>query len=994
MKNLATLFKFALLTIVLMGATQASAYDFYTGGFYYSIGSNGVTVENKGSFNTYSGDVAIPEKVTYGGTTYNVVGIGYQAFKNCTGLTGVSIPKTVYLLLNESFSGCTKLTSIVLPSSITSIYNDAFVGCTALKSIYVMRKTPASCNTNNFSSSTYTSATLYVPEESLDAYKSTAPWSSFTTIKTTNYDFEKFGIYYKITDASAKTVKVTYRDEDCDNYSGTVNIPSSVTNDGTTYSVTAIGAFAFKGTNAGGHLTGVVIPNTVKTIEHDAFWLQKNMGNVTIPNSVTTIGDYAFCWCANMTSVTIPNSVTSLGRDAFAECFKLASVTIGTGITKIDESCFYDCEKLATVTIPDNVKTIVSHAFGNCITLNTVTLGSGVTSIGSAVFFSCSALKNVFCKALTPPAIEGNTFNTSHYSSVTLTVPYSSKSAYQSAYYWKDFSTINTSAYDFVIGGIYYRKLSSNTVEVTYKDENYNSYSGSITIPKTITVGGTTYKVTAIGQNAFRQCANLTSVRLNDNINTIGSFSFWNCTKMTNVYDMPAGLTKIDGYAFNFCSALKSFTIPDNVTTIGAAAFSACNSLETIVIPDKVTTIGNNAFQGCKALKNLTIGKGLTAISDQLFDGCSALTQVVIPDNVTKIQRLAFDNCTGLTEVLLGCGLKNLAESSFKNCSSLTNVTCVANTPPTMDNSNCFDQSTYSNATLTVPALALNTYKSADWWRFFNTIEAASFDFCVDGIYYKRLSSNTVEVTYRDLMTATYSGSITIPQSFKVNNVSYKVKAIGAYAFYICKDVTSVSLPNTIVEIKECAFNKCSGLTAITIPNSVTTLGLSVFSECTGLKNVDIPNSVTTIGDIAFNNCTGMKTLTLGSGVKTLGDKAFYGCNALTTVSCAATTPPTMKTSNCFGTTTYNNATLNVPRASVNAYKSADWWRKFNTIVGTNIGSNPYDVDGDGEVGINDVNALIDAILSGDKDSRYDVNSDGEVGLNDVNTLIDYILND
>ena len=135
MKNYTNFLRFALLAVLLTSGISMSAYDFYSGGFYYSISSSGVTVENKGSFNTYAGNVTIPEKVTYQGTTYNVVGIGYRAFKDCTGMTSVTIPKTVYLLLNESFAGCTSLTSIVLPSSITSIYNNAFVGCTGLKKI-------------------------------------------------------------------------------------------------------------------------------------------------------------------------------------------------------------------------------------------------------------------------------------------------------------------------------------------------------------------------------------------------------------------------------------------------------------------------------------------------------------------------------------------------------------------------------------------------------------------------------------------------------------------------------------------------------------------------------------------------------------------------------------------------------------------------------------------------------------------------------------------
>ena len=986
------LLKFILLALVLMSGIHVSAYDFYSGGIYYGIGSTGVTVENKGSFNTYSGNVTIPETVTYGGTTYNVVGIGYQAFKNCTGLTNVTIPKTVYMMLNEAFSGCTSLTTIILPSSLTSMYNNVFVGCTGLKSIYVRRTTPASANTNNFSASTYSSATLYVPEESYDAYKSTAPWSSFTNIKKTNYDFEKNGIYYKITDASAKTVKVTYRDTDYDNYSGSVSIPSSVSYDGTTYSVTAIGQQAFRGTNDGGHLTSVTIPNTVKTIENYAFWLQKNLGNVTIPSSVTSIGKYAFCWCSSMTRISIPNSVTSMGRDAFAQCKNATSLTIGTGITTIEQDCFYDCVKLTTVMIPNNVTSIVTMAFTNCSSMTSITIGSGVTSIGSQVFDGCSALSSVNCMAVTPPTITSNTFNSSHYSNVTLTVPYSSKSAYQSANYWKNFTNITAQSYDFKVDGLYYRKTSSNTVELTYKDTNYNSYSGGIIIPKTITVNGTTYSVTAVGDNAFRSCTNLSDVTLNVNIKTIGTNAFWNCTKLTNIFSMPSGLTSIGAYAFNLCSALKSITIPNNVTTIGAAAFSGCTTIQTIVIPNKVTSIGSNTFMGCTALNSLTIGTGLTEISYQMCDGCSALTKVVVPDNITIIKTFAFRNCTSLTEVTLGNGLTSLDTSPFKGCTALTKVTSLASTPPTMDNSGCFETSTYSSATLNVPGASLNAYKSADWWRMFSTINSLPFDFYVNGIYYKKTSSNTVEVTYKELMAESYSGSVSIPSSIKVKNVTYKVTAIGIYAFYLCKNLTSVTIPTSVTKIDGCAFEGCSGLTSVTIPNSVTYLGVDAFARCTGLKSIDIPNSVTKIDQLAFSNCTAMTSATIGSGVTNIQNKAFDGCTALTAVTCLATTPPTMQSSNVFGSSTYNTATLTVPQRSLNAYKSADWWRMFSSIVGGNFGGDPCDVNKDGEVNIADVNAVLDAILSGSTDLNFDVNGDHEVGISDANTVISAIL--
>ena len=172
----------------LTGALGASAYDLYTGGIYYSITEYAdadpvASVENNGSINTYSGVVTIPATVNYNGKTCAVTSISYQAFKGCTGLTEVNLPESIMYFSNEAFSGCTSLTSITIPASIYTIYNYVFTGCTALQSVTCLRPTAPSANTNNFSQSTYTSATLYVPAGSLSSYQSTAPWSSFTTIR-------------------------------------------------------------------------------------------------------------------------------------------------------------------------------------------------------------------------------------------------------------------------------------------------------------------------------------------------------------------------------------------------------------------------------------------------------------------------------------------------------------------------------------------------------------------------------------------------------------------------------------------------------------------------------------------------------------------------------------------------------------------------------------------------------------------------------------------
>ena len=231
-------------------------------------------------------------------------------------------------------------------------------------------------------------------------------------------------------------------------YSGVVNIPSQVTYQGETMSVTSIGEGAFEGCTG---LTSVSIPNSVASIGYGAFHgcsgltsIVVKSGNTCydsrdncnaiietatgtlifgcqttiIPNSVTSIGDYAFHGCTGLTSMTIPNSVTFIGEYAFSRCSGLTSITIGSNVRTIGKRAFYYCSGLTSVAIPNSMASIgdgafrhcsgltsvtISNsvasigygAFGNCTSLTSVTIGNSVTSIGKWAFFSCSGLTSV-----------------------------------------------------------------------------------------------------------------------------------------------------------------------------------------------------------------------------------------------------------------------------------------------------------------------------------------------------------------------------------------------------------------------------------------------------------------------------------------------------------------------------------------------------------------------------------------------------------------------
>ena len=310
-----------------------------------------------------------------------------------------------------------------------------------------------------------------------------------SNIVTYAHDFEVNGIYYKITNNETKEVAITYRssasDSHSNEYKDTVNIPSSVTYNGTTYSVTSIGSYAF---NDCIRLTNIEIPNSVKSIGSSAFENCSGLTSVTIGNSVTSIGIRAFMRCSGLTSVTIPNSVTSIGNYIFYQCNGLKSVSIGNYVTSIGDYAFYECSRLTSVNIPNSVTSIGSSAFYNCSGLTSVTIGNSVTSIGDKTFRGCSGLKSVTipnsvtsigddafynCSSLTsieipnsvksigfqafygcsgltsvssmnpiPPTCGSYVFYGVHTKTCKLYVPVGSKEVYSTADQWKDFMDI------------------------------------------------------------------------------------------------------------------------------------------------------------------------------------------------------------------------------------------------------------------------------------------------------------------------------------------------------------------------------------------------------------------------------------------------------------------------------------------------------------------------------------------------------------------------
>ena len=338
-------------------------------------------------------------------------------------------------------------------------------------------------------------------------------------------------------------------------------------------------------------------------------------------------------------------------------------------------------------------------------------------------------------------------------------------------------------AHDFEVDGIYYNILSEEdkTVEVTYRGSSYdsysNEYSGDATIPANVTYNSTSYSVTTIGDYAFCDCTNLTSIEIPNSVTTIGIRAFKDCSNLTSIV-IPNSVTTIGRWAFYNCSSLASITIGNSVTTTGYGAFENCSNLASImvdennpvydsrnncnaiietatntlvlgckntVIPNSVTTIGQGAFIGCSSLTNIEIPNSVTTIGEDAFNGCSSLTSITIPSNVTTIANRAFRRCSSLTSIEIpnsvttiggrafyGCSnaetlyisnsIEEIGSEAFYGCEKLFEI--YASSKKAIEcNENIFSTITYSNACLFVPSGRKFAYEKATPWNKFYIVE-------------------------------------------------------------------------------------------------------------------------------------------------------------------------------------------------------------------------------------------------------------------------------
>ena len=446
------------------------------------------------------------------------------------------------------------------------------------------------------------------------------------------------------------------------------------------------------------------------------------------------------------------------------------------------------------------------------------------------------------------------------------------------------------SAHDFEVDGIYYRITSSSspyTVEATYRGRYYyyysNEYTGSVTIPESVTYNSTTYSVTSIGEWAFYDCYGLTSVTIPNSVTSIGGSAFSGCSSLTSVsipnsvtsignsafhgtawYDnQPDGLVYVGKVAYKYKGTMPegtSIVLEEGTVGIAGSTFSGCSGLTSIIIPNSVTSIGAGVFSSCSGLETIVVNSGNTVYDSR--EGCNAIIETasntliagckntIIPNNVTSIGNSAFVSCSGLTSVTIPNSVTSIGEGAFYYCSGLTSVT--------IPNS--------------VNSIGENAFRMCDGLK---KAEFASIE-SLCGISFADHNANPLSYAHHLYIDGSEVTDLVIPNS---------VTSISSYAFDGCSGLTSITIPNSVTSIGTQAFYACSGLISVTIPNSVTSISSYLFSGCSGLTSIDIPNSVTSIGESAFLGCSSLTAITIPTSMTSIGYRAFYGCSGLTSVT-------------------------------------------------------------------------------------------------------------
>ncbi len=776
--------------------------------YYYGVTWDGYTKP--------TGNVVVPDTVTYGQNTYTVIGLKNKCFKECDGIVNISLPATIDSIGENAFYYCTALTSIVIPNSVKAIGEAAFYYCAALQSVTLSDS--LRCIGSSVFNSCWRLTSISIPS-SVDS----------------------------ICDAAFGGTGIS-----------SITIPSSVK---------FIGGSAFRNTY---NLASISLPSSIRCIQQYAFegsayynnsanWVDSTLyisnhlikmdkvvsGTLALPAGTIGIADNAIASADNIEALSLPSSLKYIGNNAFANSYILTSVNLPSGLERIGNRAFSGCLALENVSFGSSLKHIGEYAFENCNLLRTIEIPYSLQTIGNGVFYTCDNLDTVIWNA---PNVKKIGWNNNHYDDL--------------------FDQCNN--FKTLIIGDSIRNISDNmfqsitTLQNVLIGNNVDSignsaFSGCNRLASVYIPNSATY----IGRYSFQNCDSLRYVEIPINVEEVAERAFNSCDSLHTVVwnAKKAIMNASNSYGnnvFQNCNALKLFIIGDSVRYISDYALRYMHSLDTIIVRGELDSIGKYAFNSINGLDYLSLEKGMSSlikIGEGAFDNCKGfkVDSLILGNRLVHIGDRAFYNCDSIRYVYIPHMVDTLSQDAFKNCDSIHTV--VWNT-----NSN--------NAKL------YDSYNSWDDPRTFPHVRTFVFGDSVRNIPYRALYDsdslhtvilgNNVDTIGDEAFSRCYG-----LRNMYVGNATNLV-VIGSNAFYNCYSLRSEGLADAItnsVSVGANAFRYCSLLNIDTLrfSNNLKYIGGDAFHDMDSLRYLEIPYSMDTIGNSAFENCDNLTTVVWNS---------------------------------------------------------------------------------------------------------------------------------
>ena len=764
-------------------------------------------------------------------------------------------------------------------------------------------------------------------------------------------------------------------------------------------------------------LVAVEVMEGVTAIEKSAFSSSQSIWKVTLPSTVTEIGESGFSGSHLLQEIVLNNGLERIGWCAFKECVNLHSVAIPASVNYIENGAFQDCTSLVEANLPAGLEFVGAQLFQNT-QLRKITIPASVTKIWDDAFKvaldedNCGWLREVTLEQDDPTKIEisGDPFLTPH-SKINLNVPFWSVDAYRTDSYWGDFNIVSSAM--FTVDNMVYWVNPNTDVPFAILQHPVDKLltAGEVTIPAEITVHGQTFQVTDIAGNAFKDCSNLTGIKLSTALESVTPGAFDGLEDIVITINPYGDQTTVKPNLFKDYSATGSFTVVlgEGITEVGDRAFNNCQNLKALYLPASLESFGEFAFTQVNNLMDVYVkwespldipyNDGDPFFNGNLNSGEKIRLHVPIGKRTTYKGHAYWGQYFDIPNDNDWVG--DFVYSAVADADHELNVLVYAGTPSAPDYMAVIPESVEKDGvTYQVTKIYGQIFENVD--KIVLTIpESVNY---IDNYYaFKGCRDITVIVKWQeplalympaDFDTECVNKTLLVPvgtsdEYSRKNWDSFTIEEYIPFADNLVEEICLSNLDGQPSGPKDGVVSVFEAGTAETLPN----VDWFAWTKIKSFDELKYFTNLTTIVESAFSHCDKLERITIPSSVTQLGRDAFWICSSLKTVTVEWDTPIDVDLDSSNDPfPSKDGITLLVPEGKKSAYQSHPYWQQFFVAEALD-----GDADGSGQLTIDDALAIVNYILGQPSDgfveANADVNGDGKITIADAVSLVNIILN-